>query len=742
MSGLGAMPDDAPLVFAREGLEPAEPALPDVWRCLIVDDDPEVHQSLCFAMGGLPVLDGRIEWLHAYSAREGLAVLAREPDVAVVILDVVMEHEHAGLEMVRAIRHELGLHDTRIILHTGQPGFAPEITAVRDYDINDYRGKAQLTRGQVYTCLSSAIRAYRQIRTLEANRATLREILRAGAGLISQTDDAAFARTVLEQLAQLLGAPPVGFAFVRPASSGDVKVVCALGGYASMQGHGLASLPDPQIGVCCQESADTGAASWCEQGLAVSLSARDGGQMSCYLDLPPGAARRVDEGVLEIFIGHFTSCLDNRLLLTRLHHEALYDTLLGLPNRRWLSETLDVLLRAGKASSQVLALVDVDRFGEINEALGQSFGDELLRAVGQRLRSRLANDLTVARIAADTFAVLGEAELMSEDLLRPLFGQPLPVQGQETMVSVTISLTRLADVSGNLGSAALEAGFQTLRLARQHQRGSIAWYRPEYSLQTQERVGLLTGLRQSLRSGGFFVVYQPQVMIGDGTLVGLEALVRWRNERGELIGPDRFIPVAEQSGLIRDIGLLVLRDACRELAYLHANGQPGLRMAVNVSAIQFRHPDFLAELRAIIAETGIDSRCLELEITESVAMEDAAYVRQTLDALHAMGAQLAVDDFGTGYSSLAQLKRLAVDRLKIDKAFVAELTEAGLDASIAGVMIQLGQRLGKAVIAEGVETAEQAKLLARLGCLEAQGYLYARPMPRDELHQWIAAHQA
>ncbi|PAS98430.1 MAG: hypothetical protein CGU28_00895 [Candidatus Dactylopiibacterium carminicum] len=701
-----------------------------------------MHRSLAFAMSKLPVLDGRIEWLHAYSAREGLEILAREADIAVVMLDVVMEHEHAGLQMVRAIREDLGLHDTRIVLHTGQPGFAPEIAAVRDYDINDYRSKAQLTRGQVYTCLSSAIRAYRQIRTLEANRRTLREILHAGVNLMGQADDESFARTVLEQLAQLLHAPVNGFAMRRDARSGDVKIICAVKDFKSLLGHGLAALPGTQIVLCCQESSDAGGASWCERGLAISLSARDGSLMTCYLELPASLPRFVDEGVLDIFIGHFASCLDNHALLEHLHHEALYDSLLGLPNRRWLSEALDGLQRSGAEAAQILALIDVDRFGEINEALGQSFGDELLRAVGQRLRTRLADSLTVSRIAADTFAVLGDAGLLTEEELKSLFVQPLPVQGQEAMVSVTISLTRLGDVASANGAAVLEAGFQTLRMARQHQRGSIAWYRPEYSRQTQERVGLLTGLRQSLRSGGFFVVYQPQLIIATQALVGLEALVRWRTDSGELVGPDQFIPVAEQSGLIREIGLLVLRDACTELAHLHAHGQPGLRMAVNVSAIQFRHPDFLVDLRAIIAETGIDARCLELEITESIAMEDAAYVRQTLDALHTMGVQLAVDDFGTGYSSLAQLKRLAVDRLKIDRAFVLELSETSLDASIAGVVIQLGHRLGKAVIAEGVETPEQAVLLARLGCVEAQGYLYARPMSADELHGWMAARRA
>jgi EAL domain-containing protein (putative c-di-GMP-specific phosphodiesterase class I) len=234
-----------------------------------------------------------------------------------------------------------------------------------------------------------------------------------------------------------------------------------------------------------------------------------------------------------------------------------------------------------------------------------------------------------------------------------------------------------------------------------------------------------------------FVVYQPQIALLDRRFIGLEALVRWRTESGQMIGPDRFIPVAEQSGLIREIGFFVLRRACAALSELHREGCAALRMAVNVSAIQFRHPAFLTELRQIITDSGIDPCCLELEITESIAMEDAAYVRETLDALHGMGVQLAIDDFGTGYSSLAQLKGMAVDRLKIDRAFVSDLDAANAEASIAGVVIQLGQRLGKEVIAEGVETEDQAALLKSMGCPDAQGYLFGRPMPLDDLQVWI-----
>ncbi|MDP5239371.1 EAL domain-containing protein [Uliginosibacterium sp. 31-16] len=735
---------DEPFLFAEEG-----PAHPDDaasvlhWRCLIVDDDEGVHQSMVFAMNNLMVEGGRIEWLHAYSAREARELLARERDVALIVLDVVMEHEQAGLDLVRAIRVDLGLADTRIILHTGQPGFAPEIAAIRDYDINDYRTKSELTRNHIYTCLASAIRTYRQIRSIEASRQQLRRIIQAGNVLMSQADEATFAQGALELFSGLLQIESSGLTLLHhPGSSiAELQVVSASGEWRARTGQALTSLGE-DIRNCCLRSLESRQAEWGATGVALSIPGRDGGMLVLYLDALPQARRLVDDSVLEIFVAHFSACLNNRLLLGRLHHDAFFDRLLGLPNRRCLNELVEAHYADGTQAQMTLALIDIDRFGEINEALGQTFGDALLQAMAGRLEASVQRKAMLARLSADIFAVFGPSDWVTPEQLLPLFATPLSVLDQETMVSVTIGLTRLVEVEASDGAAALEAAFQALRTAKTTQRGQLAWYSPDLSRQTHERVNLLNGLRMALRSAGLFVVYQPQIALGDRRLIGLEALVRWRTESGEPIGPDRFIPVAEQSGLIREIGFFVLREACGVLASLHREGDARLRMAVNVSAIQFRHPAFLQELKCIIADSGIDARCLELEITESIAMEDTVYVRETLDALHAMGIQLAIDDFGTGYSSLAQLKGLAVDRLKIDKAFVRDLNEADADASIAGVVIQLGRRLGKEVIAEGVETEDQAMLLGRMGCPEAQGYLFGRPMPLDELRAWIGRQPA
>jgi EAL domain-containing protein (putative c-di-GMP-specific phosphodiesterase class I) len=235
------------------------------------------------------------------------------------------------------------------------------------------------------------------------------------------------------------------------------------------------------------------------------------------------------------------------------------------------------------------------------------------------------------------------------------------------------------------------------------------------------------------------VVYQPQVNLISGKLVGVEALIRWRNDDGSFVPPDRFIPLAEASGMIVAIGEWVLRVSCHELIRLQALELPDLRMSVNVSQIQFRHPEFLERLRAAVTETGINPKCLELEITESVAMDDPDFMLETLHKIRKMDISVAIDDFGTGYSSLSHLRQLPIDRLKIDRAFVTELSSAVLGGHIASMVIELGRNLNLTVIAEGIEEESQAQTLLRMGCHEGQGYLYAKPMASPQLTEWILA---
>ncbi|WP_240538339.1 bifunctional diguanylate cyclase/phosphodiesterase [Rhodoferax sp. PAMC 29310] len=276
-----------------------------------------------------------------------------------------------------------------------------------------------------------------------------------------------------------------------------------------------------------------------------------------------------------------------------------------------------------------------------------------------------------------------------------------------------------------------------LKRAKKLSRGSCVVYTQEMGAAIRERIRLLQGLRLAVEAERLFVVYQPQVELDGGKVVGMEALLRWRNDEGIYIPPDRFIPLAETSGLIIALGDWVLRVACYELLRLQGIGYPELRMSVNVSQLQFRSPDFVTKLESAIADTQVSAAMLELEITESVAMEDPEFMLGRFAEIKALGVSISIDDFGTGYSSLSRLRQLPVDRLKIDRAFVNELSSDILGGPIAAMVIELGRNLNLSVIAEGVETELQANTLRLMGCHLAQGYFYGRPMAPKELTQWL-----
>ena len=299
-----------------------------------------------------------------------------------------------------------------------------------------------------------------------------------------------------------------------------------------------------------------------------------------------------------------------------------------------------------------------------------------------------------------------------------------------------MGLTSLMGAGVNARDALKDANI-ALKRAKKSRRGGFIMFSADMGSDIRERVRLLQGLRSAVEAERLFIVYQPQMHLDSGRVVGVEALIRWRNDDGTFVPPDRFIPLAEASGMIVAIGDWVLRMSCMELVRLQALGFPQLRMSVNVSQIQFRHPQFLEKLNAALVDTGIPAQCLELEITESVAMEDAEFMLETLQLVRGLGISIAIDDFGTGYSSLSQLRQLPIDRLKIDRAFVSELSDKVSAGHIAAMVVELGRNLNLTVIAEGIETEAQALQLRQLGCHEGQGYLYAKPMTAIDVKEWL-----
>lgn len=418
----------------------------------------------------------------------------------------------------------------------------------------------------------------------------------------------------------------------------------------------------------------------------------------------------------------------------QLKHLAHHDGLTGLPNRLLFTDRLDQALALARARREdvdcALLFIDLDGFKHINDTLGHSVGDELLCCLAGRIKeSKRASD-TAARLGGDEFVVIAEhiahaenAAVLADKLLK-ILSTPVLLGGEQLAVSASIGIA-VYPQDGEDRDALLKAADVAMYSAKTQGRNRSCFYTKELTERAAEHLSVEQGLKQALEAQDFEVHYQPQVALSDGAISGLEALIRWKHPREGLLPPARFIPVAEQSGLIDALDCWVLSAACAELAgWLKAGGAP-LRLSVNVSAGHLTRNNLCATVASVLANTSMPASLLEIEITES-ALHDTALSLRVVHDLKALGVSIAIDDFGTGYSSLSVLKDLPIDRLKIDRSFVRELTNKTSDAAIVAAIISMSRTLNLRTTAEGVETEAQSANLRRLGCEEAQGYLFSQ----------------
>ncbi len=726
------------VVFApeRDDLATA-PAMLPVWKVLIVDDEPDVHIATRLALHDVEVKGRRLAFLNAYSAAEARDVLTQHDDIAVVLLDVVMETDRAGFDLVHFIRRELGRSETRIILRTGQPGLAPEIDAIRDSDINDYKSKGELTRTRLFSSVTVAIRSYDQIRAISSSRLGLDRIVVATGALMSCRELRSFAGEVLVQLAGLLQLPDRGIAATCRNGDGELPIVANVRGMAD----GLRDLPIDRL------PGWAGRDLLCQAWHARRSIRQAGGQAlfirghagSMVVLLDPSRGDELEQGLTEAFCANAGIAHDNVLLYDRLRDLAFVDALTGLPNRQGFVAAIDAGIAVGADRGGRVVLLDVNGFGEVNNVLGHDQGDELLAAVAVRLRQGVPSDVMIARLGADTFGLLGRATAITPAEVQALFDEPLPLRGAFRQMSVTLGAVDVAQIKGD-GRTVLRKADVALRRAKQ-QGGRFVWYRSEDATALGARLHLLDELRIALAADRLSVAYQPQIDLTDGRIVGFEALVRWRTVDGRDIPPATFVPLAEQSGLIVELGRRVLRRALVDLVTLRRTVRADLTIAVNMSMAEFQDADTLSHVLDALKDQGLPGSALEIELTESLAAQDPAVLAQRLKSFRDEGIQIAIDDFGTGFSSLSRLASLPLDRLKIDRSFLSGVDRPSSQRTIVAVMVELARAFGLAVVAEGVETSAQLDALTVLGCSLAQGYHVARPMPVDALIEWLGARQ-
>jgi diguanylate cyclase (GGDEF)-like protein/PAS domain S-box-containing protein len=465
---------------------------------------------------------------------------------------------------------------------------------------------------------------------------------------------------------------------------------------------------------------------------------RDGDEFLCWLELSEVTDA---DGNRTHFVGVLTDITDRKRAEQELRYLANYDTLTGLPNRTLLGERLaHALIRARRNGTRVaLFFIDLDRFKHVNDSLGHAAGDRLLKAAATRIQGSIRDVDTVARLGGDEFTVVAEdltdrseAERIARKLV-DAFHEPLDIDGRtEVVISPSIGISLYPD-HGQVPTDLLKFADTAMYRAKDHGRNTFEFYSPALDTQARWRAGMVNQLHKALERGEFSLVYQPKLALATGEVTGVEALLRWNNPELGRVGPATFVPLAEETGLIVPIGEWVLREALAELRRWARAGVGNVSVAVNVSMLQLLRGELAALLRDLLDETGLSPRRVVLELTESMVMANAERSISTLGELKALGVSIAIDDFGTGYSSLSQLKRLPIDTLKIDKAFVGEISVDADDEAITATVITMAHTLGLDVIAEGVETPEQLAYLRERGCDEVQGYLISPPLPGEAM---------
>lgn len=433
-----------------------------------------------------------------------------------------------------------------------------------------------------------------------------------------------------------------------------------------------------------------------------------------------------------------------KLAEQKISHLAYYDELTGLPNRTLFKDHLAQACIESDRHKRPAALMflDMDDFKAINDTLGHEAGNSLLKAAASRLKNCFRTGDTLARFGGDEFAViltnLGHADdvgSVAQSVIEKL-QHPFSISGKELCITFSMGIT-LYPIDGADAEMLLRNADSAMYHAKGMGRNTYQFYSTEMTRRAQENLALQIGLRRAFEQGELLLHYQPQVEIWTGRIIGVEALLRWQDPEKGMISPADFIPIAEETGLIVPIGEWALRTACAQVRAWQDQGFPTICMAVNLSSRQFRQDNFAQRVGKIINGAGIDPRCLELELTESVLMEDAESVSVILAEFKQAGISIAVDDFGTGYSSLSYLKRFPIDKLKIDQSFVRDVTVDANDASLVKAIIAMARALNLKTIAEGIETPDQLEFLRAEGCEEAQGYLIGRPMTAEKISELL-----
>ncbi|WP_339630283.1 EAL domain-containing protein [uncultured Sneathiella sp.] len=691
-----------------------------------------------FVFGHVPVV-----FLIAENADVAADMLETHPDIAVVIVDVSGEKGESGLALVRKLRKELANQTIRIVLLGEATAPGETQNQFLDYDVSDYRDISEINLPKLFTSLTIALQSYERLVTEEDNKQSLQTILDITRELYGVRSVEDFCLTILTQLQVICKNVEDCFFAIPNEHTGELSVTAGKGHYITANKQRVKEVVDEELfgmilgATVSRENIFT-------EVVSILCISRDD-KLKGVVVLENGAPLTfLETRQMELICANITLGLENADMFEEIKRLAFNDSLTGLDSRaKFRSDVQQYIEKVARPEKKRLAVVQftLEHLPELNIALGHDAGDELLQFVSEQLTQLFPNAISLARTSGNGFGLCIPYKTTPELKQIPKTIHRLFEHGPSTRENLPHIIPRigLAIYPVDADNATTLWRNTNIALANLKVRNGsyFCFYNSAIANDINARVEMNNALRTGIGRKDLSLKYQPQVDLDTGTIIGVEALIRWQREAGKFVAPNEFIPVAESSGLIAPISEWVLQEACRQRRMWLDEGADDFRVAVNLSLSIFQNDDFVDLIRKTLQMTRCPARLLELEVTESVIMENPAQTLRNFRELRDLGVSFAIDDFGTGYSSLSYLRQLPVSALKIDKTFIDGLTENADDAAIARTVISLGRSLGMKVLAEGVETTDQVEFLWSAKCHQAQGFLFSRPAAADEILPFI-----
>lgn len=724
---------------------PTQDVSAEPWIVAIIDDAADVHQATNLALSGFTFENRPVRLLRANSGAEGRTLFETHDDIALAIIDVVMESASAGLDLVDWIRSSHRNDLTRIVLRTGEPGYAPRTEVIINHEIDDYKEKTELDRTRLITTVVMGLRGYRQITTIERTRLSLRKLI-DGLGQLYRDQAAVrpFAEAILAQLATLLRVEPEGVVCVQDGGPGSaakaatdgVQILAAAGSMAAYTEKSVTVLPDTEVVALIQECLEAQEPRRSAVGTCFPLATPSGRRAAIYVAVALDEADTANHDLLRLFTVNASVGYENAALFEHVRTLAYTDQRTGLPSFAAFVELVNETLASGVALDRIAVFtVSPVRFTMIETALGEDRAADVLRRLGDRLRGAVPGCRIVALGHQDRFHMLVVSDgplvvgRLSEAIQHGL-EPPIDVDGLGLCLRVRTGVALAGAPTEEPMDAHLLARQATTALAELRYRGNghHLVFQPEMAATTRQRLKLASLLTDRQKTV-IALHYQPIIAAGTKKIVAAEALLRMTTDDGEELPTGSVIAAAEASGLIGDIGRWVIDRACADIATMGDRFRG--RIHVNISILQLNTGNFQALLTELMERYGVVPNRLCLEVTESVFLDDDETVTSMLSWARDQGMTISLDDFGTGYSSLSYLRKLPVDGLKIDQSFIKDMEESADSQALVASIAAVAKALKKHVTAEGVETQWQARRVADLGVDTIQGWLYSKALPLD-----------